>query len=452
MTFFPKKEIIAGIDITSSSIKIALLRKKRKGWEIFRLEEIPHVNPLDNIPKEAVLATAISNSQVLVRRLELPLKNQKDIDAALPFQAEPLLPFPVEKSILQSVIIESTKEGSTLSLHAIKKDHMQRYLHMLKERQIEPEMVTSTALALAALSIHVTHSKEMTLVMHCGEKEGTLALVQNGRLLASKAFENDKNEIQKAVFALNNGKKIDAIILISEDPYQAQEIQELTGKTVVLPKLASQSDEMLQKFGLAIAIAYATSEKKGPNFRQQEFTYPHKFKRLKKPLLTYFALIALLSLSLFALEKKILSNYEQKIFDQAVTLFEKPSNKFDLMNRLEAQMKELEKRPDTFALLPQLPKVSDILAYISNSPETQEIKVESFDYNMVTRPSFERKSDRYQIKVTLCFTADPNSAERFRQALQKLPFVDGKKEIDWVFAKGKYSTTFFLKDKTRYCQ
>lgn len=451
MTFFPKKEIIAGIDITSTSIKIALLKKKRKGWEILRLEEIPHVNPLDKIPKEAVLVSAISSREVLVRRLDLPLKKEKDIEEALVFQAEPLLPFPIEKTILQSVIVETTKEGSTLTLLAVKKDHVQRHLQTLKERLLEPECVTSTALALAGLNSQVAKSKEVTLVMHLGEKEGTIALVQNGSLLASKAFENDKNEIQKAVLALNTGKKVDSILLISEDPYQAQEIQALTGKTVVLPKIASQTDEAVQKFGLAIGVAFAATEKKAPNFRQQECAYPDKFKRLKKPLFAYFALTALLFLSLFALEKKLLSNYEKKIFESASSLFEKPTNQFELTDGLEAQMKELEKKPDTFALLAQFPKVSDFLTFLSQG--SSDIKIESLDYTMIGRPTFERKTDRYQVKVDLCFTtSNPNAAHSFRDYLQNSVFIDTKKEFDFVLGKGKHRVSFYLKDKTRYCQ
>ena len=135
----------------------------------------------------------------------------------------------------------------------------------------------------------------------------------------------------------------------------------------------------------------------------------------------------------------------------------------DLQQRMRYLDKELQSSPDTFPLLPNVPRVSDVLAWLSThpvlsgknspgAPVSPPIQIESFNYTMIKRPEQTKKQEKYQVKVEFEFTTStPKQAREFHDALiAPNDFVDPKGEIKWSSNRGKYRTSFFLKDKTTY--
>lgn len=464
MSFFPKAPQVVGIERTAVSFKIALLKKKRKGWEVARLEEVPlDVNLLDKVPKEALIITALPTKEILVRPLELPLKKEKDIESAYEFQAEPLLPYPLEKGVLQKINIKQQGEGTLLTLLSVKKDHLERHINAFHRSHVDPMVVTGLPVALAQIAAHLPNYQEPQLLLHLDKEEGTIALVEGGKLLTSRAFEKEKSEIEKSILALvgtYKSKKIHSLLLISDDPLDVSLVQASTEYPVVFPKVPLMSEEALQKYGIALGLAFAGTDKTSPNFRAKENNFSLQWKRVKKPLFTYLSLAALLFFTLLSFEKKLLEEEEQLLLKKASGLLATlPSCAEDLEFKLEKLEQEIEKIPDTFPLLPQTPKVKDILAYLSSDPRlfNEEgvalLEIEDFRYVMTSRPDFDRRNEKYQVKVEVTFTASsPTSAHIFHESLlaPNHPFVDGKKEVEWVAGKGKYKACFYLKDKTRY--
>jgi len=123
----------------------------------------------------------------------------------------------------------------------------------------------------------------------------------------------------------------------------------------------------------------------------------------------------------------------------------------------------VQKIPDTFPLLPQTPRVSDVLAWLSIHPqvigdkqgkaaEKARIVLESLHYKMVKRPEQNKEKERYQVKIDLEFSAPiPRYAREFHDSLlTPNDFVDSTEEIKWNVEREKYRTSFFLKDKTVY--
>src|SRR5689334_15878858 len=65
-----------------------------------------------NMLSEALIVTGLNQDEVLVRPLEIKLAKAKDVDAVLPFQAEPLLPFALDNAVLDRQFL-SMEEGTT---------------------------------------------------------------------------------------------------------------------------------------------------------------------------------------------------------------------------------------------------------------------------------------------------------------------------------------------------
>ena len=63
-----------------------------------------------------------------------------------------------------------------------------------------------------------------------------------------------------------------------------------------------------------------------------------------------------------------------------------------------------------------------------------------------------KKGEKYQVKVDLEMVAPtPKMARELHTALiTPNDFVDPKAEVKWAASRGKYQTSFYLKDKTAY--
>lgn len=475
MSFFPTKPQFVGIELTSSSIKIVSLRKNRNGWEILNLKEVSlekPVNPLYNISKEGTVISSISSREVLVRNVEMQIKRKKDIFSALEFQVEPLLPYSCDKAIIQAQIIAETNKKTLLTAFSVRVDHLENHLKQLGDFHIEPEKVTCIPYALAAFSTLSPLSHSPLLVVHVGCDEVSCALVEKGKLLASHAFDRSldlTNELQKTILSFSTShktKQFEAILLLGQDPSLSETIQKASSKPVFFPLCPSLplSQEELIRFGLSIGIALSSS---GPNFRQKTFTYPHPWKKLKKPLLAYSTLTSIFFVIFFSFLQVSLNHKKREIKNTFQALL-KMENKSDPLSQtlvtageyslfLKNLEKEIQSRPETFPLLPKIPQVKEVLAWLSTHPNvvaknTTLLTFDTFRYSMVKRPSFTNRNERYKVKVELEFsTLSSQVASAFHEALlSPNPFIDPKEEVEWLIGKGKYKASFYLNDKTRY--
>ncbi len=249
--------------------------------------------------------------------------------------------------------------------------------------------------------------------------------------------------------------------------------------------------EKLNSFSipLGLALSFTPAFKEKIDLRQEEFSFKAPWKRYKSPI-SIVALCALfLTFSLYLLNLSY-SNFRENMirerFLNVLTIAQKSYSEFEkqyeeknkievnqegiipienlsseeIGYRLDALERQIKMTPDIFPLFPNVPRVSDLLAWLSNHPsfrcpegtECPQVNIEAFAYSLVKRPEMNKKGEKYQAKVDLEFsTSSPRVAREFHDALiTPNDLVDPKGEIKWNATKGKYKTSFFLKDKTFY--
>ena len=456
MTFFPTPSLYVGIETKDKMRNVACLRKKRNGWEVLYLKTYAENEPVKPLDKE-IFVSALPSRDVLVRGCEIHVKKERDVRAALAFQIEPQLPYSADNAIIQAQHIEKRASGTLITAFAARQDHVEGHIEQLRREGLEPERVTCVPYALAALTQLFPQTSSPQFLIYEGEEEVTCVLVERGKLLAQRAFERSQDigkEVQKTVLSFSSthkSKPFDLILLIGKEN---AEIQKATGKMVLAPSTSQLplSQEELLRYGLAIGTALAGE---GIDFRQKTFTYPHKWRRVTKPLLACLTFSLLLSGALFGFTQMSLKKQQEGIEKTYVSLLntEKmpvgalPEAPLDYLSSLSGVEKEVQKRPDIYPLLPVVPKVKEFFGWLSTLPG---IELESVHYTMVKRPDFSHKKERYKVKVDLEFTADDvKSATAFQKALAT-GMVDAHEEVQWTTGKGKYRASFYLQDKTRY--
>ena len=457
-----------GFDIGRGFLRIAKLCKNRQGWDVPFIKEISpedNVYPLYKHFKEAISVSAIQTRDILFRSCEIPLKKQKDIFAALNFHVEPLLPYPIDKAVIQAQITGKQDHSTYLTINAVRKDHLQLHLDDLKKYSIEPEIVTTKAHAFAALSSLLPQTGAPLLIVHESEEEITIVLIENGQMIATRAMENKKEiepEIQKALLTLttaHKSKHFDTIYFFGKDPLIKQALHNVSGKAPLVPRspfLTLTQDELIH-FGLAIGCALAHQS---VNFRQKEFSYPHPFRRFKKQLICFFSLCFAFTLAICGFAETSLAHKKQSLSQAYSALLEGegkaiaalPRTPEAYLSSLKLLEKEVHARPSTFPLLPQIPKVKELLSWLASFQGTKSAVIDALHYQMVKRPDFSNRTDKYKVRVDLELTSpDAHSARLFQEALKSPnPFVDTSEEVQWLPIKGKYKASFYLRDKTKY--
>lgn len=499
--------------------------------------------------QHSLLVTALESNEVLIRSLDVKLKKERDINATLAFQAEPLLPYPIENAVLDRILLSQNPEGTQLTLLAARKDHIQQHIAFWNTFQLESEVITCEPAALALFSKLFVPSTTGHFVVHLGHKHTTCALIQKGLLTAAQAvhvglenliqaYEHERTnhpqqvpeqlfevdfasinrtntpmlfdileawrlDITRVLYALakhNKGQSFPEIVLTGEGagtPTLGAALCQRFNTTFLelVPTPSFPLSVMqLQQFAIPIGAALSglPTAKEQVNFRQQELSYPRPWKRFKKPMALYFALCLALAaafhffgetyqeyqknqlrgeyLSLLEAMNKPYVSFEQEYFtkhpyekdlDNGLLKINELTQE-DMAERLLFLQKELKNSPDSFPLLANTPRVSEVLAWLSThssaigkDPETgalDPLRIDSFSYNMVKRPEPKKPTEKYQVKIELEFSSPtPKLAREFHDALiAPNDMVDPKGEVKWSTNHGKYRTSFFLKDKTQY--
>lgn len=563
----PQSTHVMGLDLDYPSLKGVVLGFSRGKPSVVTTFDYPiepitpttdHVKPLytaeeksqlENFLHKNLVVTAMGTQDTLVRPLDLKVSKEKDIDAVLAFQAEPLLPYPIDNAIVEKITLQRDKEGSKLTVTAIRKDHMAQHLKLWNSLDVEPEVVSTTPYALALFAHYFTRYDDPYLVLHVGLSQSTCILLDKGKLIAAQAipmgletlaealakdasidlsnarqtiytsFQNPPNTdselsktldslrlaIMRTTYALSKqlkGKEVTSLLTVGPGSIIPALIETVCGplgkKTLPLTQDPSFDISLsdLQKFALPIGAALSALPMKFEqiNFRQGDFTYPSPWRRLQRPMAIYIALcvgiaIAILIfgqsynryeeamikqqyIDLLTVVNKPYADFEKEIVAKAnpkldLATYEVPSvatlTTAEIRQRLNLLEKEIQATPQTYPLKPEVPLVSDVLAWLGSHPKfvgtptsdgemPASLKIESFSYTMVKRPEPTKKQDKYQVKIELEFSSPtPKMAREFHDALiAPNDFVDPKGEIKWNSNRDRYRTSFYLKDKTTY--
>ena len=151
-----------GISLDSSHVAAALVHKTPGGTTIEHLERQPLPSGDETYEVRAAAALAalyhrlpahdnvvalLPASQVIFRELTLPLASADKIAMVIEFELEELLPFSIEKAVVDFVITAPGKE-STVLCAAVQEKDLAALLDIYHKAGIEPQRITIDILAL----------------------------------------------------------------------------------------------------------------------------------------------------------------------------------------------------------------------------------------------------------------------------------------------------------------
>ena len=207
----PKKNQIVGIDIGSHSIKVAEIEDTAKGMilknfgtiglpqdailegSIKEMEIVSAAlgNLLQNLKiKNKNVALSISGYSVIVKKITIPRKEEKDLEESIQSEAEQYIPFDINDvnldfQVLYSGEEEPEEEGKEsymdVLLVAAKKDIVEEYISLLHLTELNPAILDIDAFALQnAFEISDHEQSGCHALVHIGAQHLTINVIKDG--------------------------------------------------------------------------------------------------------------------------------------------------------------------------------------------------------------------------------------------------------------------------------
>jgi type IV pilus assembly protein PilM len=206
----PKKNQLVGVDIGSHSIKVAEIDDTTRGMVLKNfgtiglpqdaivegsIKEMEIVsaalkNLLQNLKiKNKNVAVSVSGYSVIVKKITIPRKEERDLEGSIQSEAEQYIPFDINDVNLDSQILysggEEEEEGKEsymdVLLVAAKKDIVEEYISLLHLTELNPAILDIDAFALQnTFEISDHEQSGCHALVHIGAQHLTINVIKDG--------------------------------------------------------------------------------------------------------------------------------------------------------------------------------------------------------------------------------------------------------------------------------
>ncbi len=303
---FQKKKDIIGIDIGSSSVKVVHLKEAKGGYQLAGLgmAMLPPEAIVDNAImdsgsivetvkglvesqrfKTKNVATSISGHSVIIRKIQLPIMTEEEMEASIQWEAEQYIPFEISEVNLDFQILgPDPRDASMMNviLVAAKKEFVNDYVALFKECGLNPLVMDVDCFAVENIFElnYGTNEDEIVALIDMGASSINVNVLRGGMSVFTRDIQvggsTYNEEIQKrlglnnedAEIALLGGEIVDvapqAIAEIIEDATESltQEVQ----RSIDFFS-ATSSDEKVQKVYITGGVSKVPAVKKSLQHR-----------------------------------------------------------------------------------------------------------------------------------------------------------------------------------------
>ena len=313
-----------GIDIGKRSIRGALIRTSLRSFAIERYLEVniealspttPRADSVQLALRELLdqlgeaphaIVTAIDGARASLRALELPQAAKKRIAEVLPFELEPLLPFPIDEAIVDYQEIGVRGTELAIMAAAVPESAVAELLSSLALAQVEPRELAVGGAALDGLLAFFPAPEEgATLMLHLDRDWSDVCVVRGRSCELARTLNEGADGALNRPFAFRaalhqtvmkyrseGGPMIENVLVMgedAEDPVVLMRIGEALAmpptvplEAVTLPPTQGSEAAVSPRFGRALALAGRTLRRgKRIALRKRKFAPPRGVSQLR---------------------------------------------------------------------------------------------------------------------------------------------------------------------------
>ena len=196
---------VLGIDIRNESVSAVLVETSLRENRITAHAHFPISNAddaqtgiqaalqslADEIdPMGCDCTVAISADHFSYRNLRIPFKNAKKIQMVLPFELEPILPYPADELVIDFILLGTTGQGDQSEVFAValSNQRLRPFVEALSAIHVDPEVVTVGGLPAALYLAAQADPGEDRLALELGRHYSTLFVIAGSRVELIRSF------------------------------------------------------------------------------------------------------------------------------------------------------------------------------------------------------------------------------------------------------------------------
>lgn len=258
--FFKKKKDLVGIDIGSSSVKLVQLREVKGGFQLLNLgiSPLPPEAIVDNAIMDSTsvvevirnlvesqklktknVATSISGHSVIIRKIQMPIMTEEELESSIQWEAEQYIPFEISEVNLDFQILgPDPKDPSQMNviLVAAKKDFVNDYVTVFRESGLNPVVMDIDCFAIEnAFDASLGGGEEIVALINLGASAMNVNIMRDGVSAFTRDIQVGGNmfneEIQKRL-GLSSDDAEKAKLGVDLDDVDPEAIREIVGDAV----------------------------------------------------------------------------------------------------------------------------------------------------------------------------------------------------------------------------
>jgi len=248
---FFKKNIYTCVDIGSYAIKIVQLKKTgEKDFKIIDtvLQKLPRETVVDGIIKDESLVaaeiksllkmlkkkanyiiTAVPSNELLIRNVEMPKMDEKEIRESLKWEADEQLPYPVENAAIDYLKVDEDEEVVEYLISAVKKNIVDNYLSPFQRNNLKVNVVNIQPMALVSLLEKQQEVEGNIAVIDIGTSTTQVTIANQNNIILSRTIDTGGHHFTKTLMEVDNEDYRDAEEKKIEQGLEAEKKASSTG-------------------------------------------------------------------------------------------------------------------------------------------------------------------------------------------------------------------------------
>jgi type IV pilus assembly protein PilM len=151
--------------------------------------------------------SAFPSALAVIKELEIPFKGIQKIKMLLPFEIEPLLPFPLSQAVIDCIVAATHENKTTVLVAAIKKQYIDEHVDLFLKADVTPQKVTLDLFELYGLYLSIPSYAQLkgTIgLLDIGVHTTRILIIKEGRLIGLRALPKGIASLIKAPDTLDN--------------------------------------------------------------------------------------------------------------------------------------------------------------------------------------------------------------------------------------------------------
>lgn len=189
---------ILGLEISESHVTAVQLKSGLKGYEISACARIPlkgnesfgdalkELSIRMDLRSDSCIAS-IPPAVLSYRNLQMPFKEKKKIVQTLPFEIEPVIPFPIEDLSFDFVVTEGDEQNKIVAA-SVKNEIISSYLAHFNNYGIDPNVLEISGVPLISWLLKQPETPDDFILLYLQEKSACLIFTLKRRINLIRAF------------------------------------------------------------------------------------------------------------------------------------------------------------------------------------------------------------------------------------------------------------------------